>query len=178
MGERSWRSIRSTLVLVTIALLSLSAWSAEFRSYEPPVSVELKLEDVDGSPHTLADYRGQVVLVNFWATWCPPCIAEMPALERLRHRLAPLGFEILAVNMGEQEQPIRNFMGKIPTSFPILLDVKGKAARDWTVFALPTTFLVNAEGLVTHELTGTTDWDESAATNIIESALQEPGGGD
>ena len=160
------------LILVTSALHSLNAWAGEFRAYKEPIGVELALEDIDGRPYKLTDYRGQIVLVNFWATWCPPCIEEMPALGRLRQRLADQGFEILAVNMGDQEKSVRDFVRRITVRFPVLLDPDGTAAREWRVFALPTSFLVNAQGLATHELSGTADWDGSTATTLIETMIQ------
>lgn len=160
------------LILVTTALHSLNAWAGEFRAYKEPIGVELALEDIDGHPYKLTDYRGQIVLVNFWATWCPPCIEEMPALERLRQRLADQGFEVLAVNMGDQEKSVRDFTRQITVRFPVLLDPDGRAVREWRVFALPTSFLVNAQGLVTHELSGTAEWDGSTATTLIETMIQ------
>ena len=104
-------SILLAVVLLFVAALSqaqqLKPWTA---GAAPP----LALQDLEGRPHRLEDYRGKVVLVNFWATWCEPCREEMPSMNKLRASLAGRPFAVLAVNLGESEARIRRFMEQAP----------------------------------------------------------------
>ncbi|WP_333843645.1 TlpA disulfide reductase family protein, partial [Pelomicrobium sp.] len=132
----------------------------------------LALPDLSGRVHRLEDYRGQVVLVNFWATWCPPCRAEMPSMQRLQDKLAGRPFAILAVDMGETEAEVRDFLKEVPVRFPILLDKDGAALRAWKVRAFPTSFVVDTEGRVRYSLFGAKEWDDPDALEKIGVLLQ------
>jgi peroxiredoxin len=108
----------------------------------------LVLRNPAGESLDLAQLRGKVVLVNFWATWCAPCVEEMPALARLRARLAPRGFEVLAVNQGEMPARVTAFVERTGLDLAILLDREKSVAKEWKVRALPTTFVVDAKGRI------------------------------
>lgn len=114
----------------------------------PDTLPQFTLKDRDGVPRTLAHWAGQPLLVNFWATWCAPCVEEMPALARLRARLAPRGFEVLAVNQGEMPARVTAFAERTGLDLAILLDREKSVARDWKVRALPTTFVVDGKGRI------------------------------
>lgn len=143
----------------------------EARANEP--APELKARDLNGVPGTLAGYRGKVVLLNFWASWCPPCLREMPSMERLRVKLAGRPLAIVALSSAETPEEVKAYLSKMKLGFPILLDPDGSNTRRWKVFALPTTFLLDADGLVRYVLTGPTEWDEGEALRVIESLLAE-----
>ena len=108
----------------------------------------LVLRSPAGEAVDLALLRGKVVLVNFWATWCAPCVEEMPALARLRARLAPRGFEVLAVNQGEMPARVTAFAERTGLDLPLLLDREKAVAKAWKVRALPTTFVVDGKGRI------------------------------
>jgi thiol-disulfide isomerase/thioredoxin len=128
----------------------------------------LALQDLDGRPHRLEDYRGRVVLVNFWATWCEPCRAEMPSLNRLRAGLAGQPFAVLAVNLAESESRVRKFLEQVPLEFPVLLDRDSAAARAWRARLLPVSFLIGPEGRIRYWALGEIDWaQESVRTAIL-----------
>jgi thiol-disulfide isomerase/thioredoxin len=112
---------------------------------EPLPAPGLDLPDLAGTPFTLAQVDGQVVLVNFWATWCPPCRKEMPALQRLSQRLGGEPFAVLGVNVGEDQERIEDFLQSLPLppGFPILLDRSGDASRAWGVRVVPTTWVID-----------------------------------
>ena len=119
---------------------------------------ELGLRDLNGHLHRLRDYRGQVLIVNFWATWCPPCRAEMPSMEAAWQQLKGKNIRLLAVNVGETEDQVWAFTAEYDLSFPLLLDEDGKAVRRWPVRGLPTTFVVDPQGNLTYQALGERDW--------------------
>ena len=144
---------------------ALQPWSG------PPDAPPFELRTLDGQPLALADLRGKVVLVNFWATWCEPCVEEMPSLQRLRDRLGAARCEVLAVNYQEGEPRIRTLLQKVPLDFPIVRDTDGGVARAWKVRIFPTTFVVDAEQAVRFLLTGSLDWTEPVVERRIRALL-------
>ncbi len=152
-------------------LLFAPAQARELKPYAGGATPPLALRDLNGKPRNLADYRGRVVLVNFWASWCPPCRAEMPSMERLQQKLAGKPFTVLAVNMGESEEAVRTFLKEIPVSFPILMDKDGAALKRWKVFAFPTSFVVDPQGRIRYALFGPTEWDHPDPLGKITKLL-------
>ncbi|MCK7496923.1 MAG: TlpA family protein disulfide reductase [Comamonadaceae bacterium] len=117
--------------MLGLALLALTGWvqpsaaqDKQIKRWSGEATPELKLKDVEGRFHDLREYRGKVVLVNFWATWCEPCRDELPSMMRLRQRFAGRPFEVLAVDAGEGEARVKEFLQKMPLSFPVLLDTR------------------------------------------------------
>ena len=154
-------------------ILAGGAQAAGFEARSATPAPELKANGLKGAPKTLADYRGKVVLLNFWASWCPPCLREMPSMERLWQKMTGRPLAIVAIDSAEAEDEVNAFLSKMKLSFPILLDPDGSNTKRWKVFALPTTFLLDAEGRVRYVLTGPTEWDEGEALAVIESLLAE-----
>lgn len=140
---------------------------------QPYAAPALKLPDLDGKVFDLADLRGKVVLINFWATWCPPCRREMPSLERLRQRLADKGLVVIAVDVGEDADTVFSFTGQLepaPT-FPLLLDKDSAAMQRWKVKGLPTTFVVDAQGRVVRRAVGGREFDHEALVGQLMEFL-------
>jgi len=136
------------------------------RGAPPP----LALIDLAGRRHTLADHRGKVVLVNFWATWCEPCRDEMPSLARLR---ASLGgrLVVLAVNYGESKPRVADFLARLGVDLPVLLDPNREAPRAWRVRVLPTSFVVGPDGRVRYTVVGEVDWTSPEALRAVRGLL-------
>ncbi len=153
--------------------LASGANAAGFEARPAAPAPGLEAPDLAGTPRTLADYPGKVVLLNFWASWCPPCVREMPSLERLRVKMAGRPLAIVALDSAEQREDVDAFLERMKLGFPILLDPDGVNTRRWKVFALPTSFLLDAQGRVRYVLTGPTEWDEGEALAVIESLLAE-----
>lgn len=141
-----------------------------------PVAPDFELEDMGGSRYRLSDLRGTVVLVNFWASWCAPCRAEMPSLERLKNRIEKPDFKILAVNLGERKEDISRFYFSLnpPLTFKILMDRDMSASQYWPMRGLPMTFLVDKAGRVTHVSRGARRWDTDDVAEIIEFLHDTP----
>jgi thiol-disulfide isomerase/thioredoxin len=138
-----------------------------------PAAPDLRLEDVAGASHRLGDYRGEVVLVNFWASWCPPCVHEMPSMQALSDRLDPDRFEILAVNLAEPPGPVRTFVAELDLRFTVLLDPAGEAIAPWRVFAYPTSYVIDKQGRIRYALFGAIDWLEPETVATIQALIEE-----
>jgi thiol-disulfide isomerase/thioredoxin len=134
---------------------------------------QLNLTDTRGEKHDLADYRGKVVLVNFWASWCPPCIKEMPALQRLQAKLADRAFAILAVNVGEKRYDIWKFTKLVDFTLPTPLDTQSLTFNAWEAEVLPTSFLLDTRGQIRYWVVGDLEWDSTTVINLIEDLLAE-----
>ena len=121
----------------------------------------------------LSDFKDQVVFLNFWATWCPPCKEEMPSMERLYRRYKDKGFTILAVSIDAGgPAPVAAFVKKFGLTFPIGLDPKLSVANQYTVRGLPATFLIDRKGAVAAVAIGPRDWDGKTAHAVIETLLK------
>lgn len=121
----------------------------------------------------LGTYRNKVLLINFWATWCPPCVKELPSMERLRQHFSDQAFEIIAINTGEPADKVIKFKNQLetPLTFPILLDKKGRSFKEFGLRGLPMSYLFDKQGNLLETIAGEQDWDSDASISLIESAL-------
>lgn len=162
------------ILSATLLILILSTGFAQARDlapYQGDDTPALILKDLAGKTHKLEDYRGRVVLLNFWASWCPPCRAEMPSMQRLKEKMAGKPFTILAIDMGEEAEVVSAYVNTLKTDFTVLLDSDGKALKSWKVFAFPTSFVLDGNGKIRYSLFGATEWDEADAVQKINSLL-------
>lgn len=123
---------------------------------------------------SMNDVRGQVILLNFWASWCAECRAEMPVLERLHRGLGPRGLAVVGINAREDAVTIRRYAGELRLTFPLLLDPGGTVNSQYGVVGLPTTFLVGRDGRAVAFAVGTRAWGGAPARALIEALLAEP----
>ena len=135
---------------------------------------ELMLKNIKGKAVDLKTYKGKVVLVNFWASWCPPCVFEMPSMQRLQDKYRKKGFVILGVNMAEDKTTIEDFLKtKVNVNFPILLDSNGAALKRWQVFAFPTSYVIDKKGQIRYALFGGLEWDTLEIMDKIDKLIHE-----
>jgi thiol-disulfide isomerase/thioredoxin len=163
------------LLLAGAALAGSACAAGSWKAFssdggQPPAP--LALQDLTGKPVDLAAFKGDVVLVNFWATWCEPCRDEMPALDKLHRTLAGKHFRVLAVNVGEGETRIRQFLERVPVAFPILRDSGMEATRGWRARVLPASFLIDKNGMLRYQLVGETNWEDAAQQAPIMELLK------
>jgi len=139
----------------------------------PRPAPALKLKDLDGRLHDLAQFKDKVVLINFWATWCPPCRREMPSMGRLAQFFKDKPFVVLAVDVGEDPDTIEVFNSQLDTvpTFPILLDTRSHVMRAWKVAGLPTTFLVDQQGRIVATAIGGREFDHPEIVKTIRGLL-------
>jgi peroxiredoxin len=139
-----------------------------------PPAPEFALPDIDGEIHRLSDYRGRVVLLNFWATWCPPCREEMPAMQRTWEQLRDEDFVILAVNVGEDADQIFTFTGNYDVDFPLLMDQDSSVIRDWPIKGLPTSYVIDPAGRVAYRAIGGRAWDSEKVIEQLRGLMTGP----
>ena len=131
------------------------------------------LPGLDGKMVSLADYKGKVVLLNIWATWCPPCVEEMPSMEKLYQELKDEGLEILAVSIDESgAQAVLPFMKKHKLSFPALTDTKGAIKSLYQTTGVPESFIIDKEGIIIEKVIGPRDWAASGAIRFFRNLIQ------
>ena len=135
------------------------------------VAPPLGLTDANGKTQRLSDYRGNVVLLNFWATWCEPCRDELPSIERLRTALAGKRFAVLAVQMGGSARTAKDAADDLGLHFPLLLDRDSRATAAWGVKTLPTSFIIGPDGDVAFSHAGEMDWSSTEARRWVEDLL-------
>jgi thiol-disulfide isomerase/thioredoxin len=130
--------------------------------------------DPDGNIILLEDFRGKVVFLNFWATWCIPCRLEMPAMERLYRDFKGKGFVVLAVNVQEGPRAVRAFVQELKLTFPVVLDRNGEAAMKYVVRGLPATYILDRNHIIAGRAIGAREWDSKEARAYIRALLIEP----
>jgi len=177
------RHLKSWLLLAALLLVSPtgSASSNQAEGLAPPLATvadpgpapDLQLPHLTGNLFELDELQGQVVLVNFWATWCPPCRKEMPALQRLSARLGAEPFVVLGVNVGEDPERIADFLQSltVPLGFPILLDRGGDASREWAVRVVPTTWVIDRRGYKVLGAVGEVDFDSPELIHQLQTLI-------
>jgi len=171
------------LLLFTLLLLSFSInadWQQPELSHNLtqikqviPAS-DFALQNMDEETIKLSDYRGQVVLLNFWATWCPPCVREMPSMERLQQRVGE-GFKVIAANQMEEPDDVFAFSGQLTVepTFEIVFDSDSKVSQAYAVRGLPTTYLIDKKGNIRYRAVGGREFDHAEVVKIIKQLIAE-----
>ena len=152
--------IKRIFLVAVLYFVTASAQSTNLKPFTantptPP----LKLTDLQGRSHDLNDYKGKVVLVQFWATYCGPCRKEMPSMNKMMKKMGNVPFKILAVDMGETKEEVTRFVNEVKPEFSILMDESGKSIADWRVFAAPSNFIIDPQGKIRYTLFGGVEWD-------------------
>jgi len=169
---------------IGVGLVVLLAWFT--RNTLNPVEVggpapEISTFDLQGTPKSLADYRGKVLLLNIWATWCTPCKAEMPSMQRLYEEIGSEEFQVLAVSIDRAPQDydpanpldgkLKAFADSLGLTFSILHDPTGQITTTYQTVGVPESFVVDREGIIVEKIPGPRDWDAPRALELIRSVL-------
>ncbi|WP_198264084.1 TlpA disulfide reductase family protein [sulfur-oxidizing endosymbiont of Gigantopelta aegis] len=172
--------------LLLLVLLTLTI-STHAERQQPELSHELtkvskviaasdfELQNMDEENIKFSDYRGKVVLLNFWATWCPPCVREIPSMERLQQKFAKDNFKVIALNQTEDPDKVFAFTGQLeldPT-FEIIFDRESTVAQAYAVRGLPTTYLVDKKGNIRYRAVGGREFDHPEVLKIIRQLIAE-----
>lgn len=176
--------INKTILFFSLLLMSICV-QAEWQKPElghsltplktPVAASDFELLNMDEEKIKLTDYRGKVVLLNFWATWCPPCVREMPSMERLQNSFDAEDFEVIAVNQMEDIDDVFAFTGQLslaPT-FVILFDSKSEVSQQYAVRGLPTTYLIDKKGYIRYRAVGGREFDHVEVIKTIKQLIDE-----
>jgi len=133
--------------------------------------LEINLKTASGENFTREEFTGKVTLVNFWASWCGPCVEEIPALNRLREHMKDRPFELISINYAEKPAQIREFLNMVKVDFPVLLDEDGSYSAKWNVLVYPATFVIDTDGNIVYGVNGAIEWDSEEITGKLEALM-------
>jgi thiol-disulfide isomerase/thioredoxin len=165
---------RASRFFLLAFLLAPPAMAADVATWKGGATPPLELKDLSGTTRTLDQWRGKVIVVNFWATWCEPCIEEMPSLQRLGERHADRGLAVMGVNLAEGEARIRSFLAKTGVDMTILLDRDALAKNAWKVRGVPATYVIGRDGKIRFTIVGQVDFADPAIEKRITALLGKP----
>jgi thiol-disulfide isomerase/thioredoxin len=143
------------------------------KSFSGPMRPQtIALKNINGELFSRSDFTGKVTLVNFWASWCGPCVEEIPALNRLRERMQGKPFELISINYAERPSQIREFLDRVRVDFPVLLDADGSYSAKWNVLVYPATFVIATDGSIVYGVNGAIPWDSDDIVVKLEALMQ------
>jgi len=183
-GKRSGRHLLTMLLILVVAipilLLFLKENDLSLRSASPVrvghPAPDFTFPDLNGSSVSLSDFRGKVVFVNVWATWCPPCREEMPSMQKLYETFKGLHLEILAVSIDSNgSEAVTPFMEKLNLTFPVLLDPESKIWGLYGLTGVPESFIIDREGIVVKKIIGAMDWATPEVFRFFQELIQSRG---
>jgi thiol-disulfide isomerase/thioredoxin len=172
------RKLKTGLVLAFIAGLVALFIHPDYRQGEPSLRGRPARDfhlTLGGKPANLSDLRGKVVILNFWASWCQPCVEEAPSLNQLQRHIVPLGGTVLGINPGEQEDQASydNFLKTFQIDFPTYLDTSDKIARSYGTTMYPESYIIDRKGRFQRKVIGAQDWASSEMLTYLDSLLNE-----
>lgn len=173
----SLRGFAALLVSLTLCATTVHAADGKtaLTAYAERVAAPaFDLADPDGKRYRLSDYAGKVLVVNFWATWCPPCRKEMPSMQSLWNQLQPEGVELIAIDFGESANDVTAFAATTGIELPLLLDPTGAVVHQFEAGGLPATYIVDKQGRLAYKAAGERDWDSSEIIKVLRALAGEP----
>ena len=138
-----------------------------------PIPVEVTLPDLSGRQVSLSDFKGKILFVNFWATWCPPCREEMPSMQKLHTRLKDKDFLIVAIDLQESAEPVKKFLNEYELTFMTLLDSKGETGPLFGINSIPTTLIMDKNGMIIGVAIGPRDWASKKSIALFEHLIAQ-----
>lgn len=165
------------IILAVVAAVALIFIFGQREKFEPVVAnteiLDFELPDLSGNMHKLSDYKGKVVFLNFWATWCKPCEEEMPSMQALYDNLSSFPFVIVAVSVdNDSPENVEKFVKKYGLTFPVLHDRRGKVKETYKTTGVPETFIIDQNGVIAEKVRGPRDWTEPSASKILMELVQ------
>ena len=138
-----------------------------------PAAPSFNLADIQGNRHDSSVLQGRVGLINFWATWCPPCVEEIPSLNRLQAIFKDREIEIISIDFRETPEEMADFLQRIPVDFPVLMDLDGQTSLNWQVFSFPSSFIIDRQGRIRYSANRAINWDSQEVVDTLNRLLAE-----
>ncbi len=159
------------LLFVSLSNGAVAPWEIEEIMNKP--APQFTLSDMDGREISLSSFNGKVIIINFWATWCPPCKAEMPSLDSLYREFRNSGLEVIAVSVDRSKDDIKDFLRSRSLEFIILHDKELRVSRDYKVYAYPTSFIIDRKGILREKFIGEVDWLSEEMKRTVKGYLSQ-----
>ncbi|MEE8326612.1 MAG: TlpA disulfide reductase family protein [candidate division NC10 bacterium] len=162
------------MAIFLVFLMVLPVWGQHPAPEVDHVAPDFTLPDLEGNQISLSTYKGRVVLLNFWATWCPPCRLEMPTMEKAYRKYRDKGFEVVAVSVDAgPKSSVKSFLREFGLSFQVLLDPDMETLRAYRGFSLPMTVVIDRQGVIRSRELGYRDWSDGESTKLFQRLLSE-----
>ena len=161
------------IISLALGFYSLTGFAGELSEVSDELRFELKLPDLSGEQRSLDEFTGKIVLVNFWASWCRPCIQEMPSILRLAEAMQEQPFAVIGVNVGEGERRAQAAAKRLKIDFPVLLDKDSAEFKGWGATVLPTAYVLDGDGRIRYVSRGPLEWDRADIIDMLEDLVAE-----
>ncbi|WP_420265654.1 peroxiredoxin family protein [Candidatus Magnetominusculus dajiuhuensis] len=166
-----WTLILILLITTTVGAVPPAPWESD--EIIGKAAPDFTLKTLDGKNFSLSTLKGKTVLINFWATWCPPCVEELPSMNKLYLKYKQKGFEVVAISLDSSTTKVKKYIAKNPLSFIVLLDTDKRVAKKlYKVSAQPTTYLISSDGKIIRKFFGSVDWTDEVVQKEIEGLLK------
>ena len=162
------------LIILALGLYPPSSPAGELSEVAVALWPELNLPDLSGQQRNLDEFAGKVLLVNFWASWCTPCIQEMPSIRRLVEAMGEKPFAVIGVNVGEAERRVQATAKRLEIDFPVLLDKDSAVFNGWGATVLPTAYVLDRNGRVRYVGRGPLEWDRVDIVDMLVQLAEQP----
>ena len=172
MAPSPFKTLLALSLLWPLGLSPLQSTAGELTDVSDGPRLQLSLPDLDGRQHNLDEFIGKVVLIDFWASWCMPCIEEMPRIKRLAEQMRDHPFTVIGINVGEAERRVRATVNRLGVDFTVLLDKDSEVFRAWGANVLPTAYVFDREGRVRYIARGPIRWDETEMTDRLLALIE------
>ncbi len=170
------KKLLSGLALAAAGAVVLIFASPSYRQGEPSIAGKAAPEfafQLEGKPAKLADLRGKVIVLNFWATWCPPCVAEMASLNRLQRQIAAQGGMVLGISVDDDAAAYQQFLRKHQIAFPTDRDPSKQISAEYGTLMYPETYIIRRDGRIARKIIGPQNWDSSELVGYVHSLLKD-----
>jgi peroxiredoxin len=166
--------MRFTRIIKILLFVSLTFWNIGYASVNTnSLAPDFTLNDIYGKKVMLSQFRGKVVILNFWSIWCGPCLAEMPSLNKLYLEFKDKGLMVIGIAEDPAEKPVKSYIQEKGLAFPVLMDKERKVYFKYSLFGIPVTFLIDKKGVIVEKFIGERDWSSPQMKEKISNLLKK-----
>jgi len=174
INVKLFKMVKFTRIITILLFLSLTFWNITYASTKTSsLAPDFTLNDISGKKLTLSQFRGKMVILNFWSIWCGPCLAEMPSLNKLYLEFKDKGLMVIGIAEDPAEKPVKSYIQEKGLAFPILMDKERKVYFKYSLFGIPVTFLIDKKGVIVEKFIGERDWSSPQMKEKISNLLKK-----